>query len=609
MKKVLSHILISVICFLLVGGIFTPKVAEASCSPFSSVYGAFRIVDCAAEAGNIVLTLTSKLVYISGVTLNSAMNLTLNMGKITGSATSGSGVTALEETWRILRDFASICFIFLLLYGSICMILGVEGLAPRDLIPKIVLCGLLINFSLFFCRVAIDASNLLSLGFYNAIAPITADYSVTAAPEAADGGISNAFMSALKITSVYDPKAFSAGASDTLAPGFKVITATILGSFIMLIAAGSFFAVTFMLVIRIALLVMLMAFSPLYFVGMVLPNTKKFSDEWLSLFTGQLTFLPTYLALIYIALRIMTHPSFSQAIMKVDNVSYAQAFITGDTSVMGIILNYLIIIVMLNFALTQAISIAGKAGKWGEKYSKMTKAFIGTRTLAFTAHRIKESNIGKEILSRVPLGRAMSIGLNNIAKSDFGAKEAKGGYEAGYKANVKSRTDFAKSLGYDDKAVRQAQMQTAAAQDAAIKLEEQKRDHALDLAARPGIRKVDQERSAQIAANADARIKQLTETRKAKIDAAGKTVKEARQRRVAEGERSIFNNPFSGRIRNDAAKAIEKELGKSENDKALEELQKIFGGDKDKKDDKKDDKDKGDAGGGGGGGGGGGKKK
>lgn len=72
----------------------------------------------------------------------------------------------VTEGWKIVRDLCNIFFIFLLLYAAVQMILNI-GHGQKSMIVKIVVIGLLINFSLFTTQIIIDTSNILTRLFYN----------------------------------------------------------------------------------------------------------------------------------------------------------------------------------------------------------------------------------------------------------------------------------------------------------------------------------------------------------------------------------------------------------------------------------------------------------
>lgn len=430
MKKIFSNILIAGITLLIVGSVVTPRVAEAACFTIP-----FRMEDCAAEAGNLVLYLVSRIVAIAGMMLNSAMNMSMQISSL------AANTSAVGATWLIIRDFASIFFIFALLYASILTILGVDGSSIKSLIPKIVLCGVLINFSLFFTKILIDASNVISLGFYNAIAPEA---------ESLDGGISNVFMSVLKISSVYHNSALDEGNLSQTSPLLKIFLATALGSAVMIIAAGSFITVSIMLAVRLDILVLLMAFSPLYFVAMVFDQAKDLKNQWQNQLTSQLTFLPVYLALMYVTLRIAASPEFKKLVMPSNEYgTFSEAFVFSGSAV-GVVLNYVVIIVMMNIGLVAALKMGGQAYEWGGNASKLLKSWVGINTVGRTATFLKDREFVKNRLATVPGGRLAYGLLNDASKKDFGHKSGKGGFDKIVKDKVKSNEEFYKWLGEED---------------------------------------------------------------------------------------------------------------------------------------------------------------
>lgn len=74
-----------------------------------------------------------------------------------------------EKGWGMLRDLANICFIFLLVYAGIRLILGVGKFNAKSMIVNVIMMAILINFSLFFTKVIIDAGNIAARIFYNAL--------------------------------------------------------------------------------------------------------------------------------------------------------------------------------------------------------------------------------------------------------------------------------------------------------------------------------------------------------------------------------------------------------------------------------------------------------
>lgn len=75
----------------------------------------------------------------------------------------------IPEVWGIVRDLSNIFFILVLLYIGVKVILGLGGHDVKKMIVNVIIMALLINFSMFFTKVVVDASNILALIFYNKI--------------------------------------------------------------------------------------------------------------------------------------------------------------------------------------------------------------------------------------------------------------------------------------------------------------------------------------------------------------------------------------------------------------------------------------------------------
>ena len=100
----------------------------------------------------VAVNVTSWGAAMAGKFLDFFLDLSLQ------SSTYGNGF--ITEGWKILRDIANLSFIFILLYVAIRTIFG-DGGAKKTIITVVIM-ALLLNFSLFFCRVIIDASNILA---------------------------------------------------------------------------------------------------------------------------------------------------------------------------------------------------------------------------------------------------------------------------------------------------------------------------------------------------------------------------------------------------------------------------------------------------------------
>lgn len=114
----------------------------------------------------------------------------------------------IEKIWHIVRDFANIFFILILLYAAFQIIFGNGG--GKKMVASVLLIALLVNFSLFFTRVVVDSSNVLGLIFYNKIlvdkkinSPPTSDESKTHIEEKP---VSSLLVANFNINKIFDPK-------------------------------------------------------------------------------------------------------------------------------------------------------------------------------------------------------------------------------------------------------------------------------------------------------------------------------------------------------------------------------------------------------------------
>ncbi|HEY4511527.1 MAG TPA: hypothetical protein VJH55_01670 [Candidatus Paceibacterota bacterium] len=469
MKKIIPGIIIVILLLTLSYGCFGTHAADAQ------VIGWFEnkaIEGIGTWAGNTVLGLMSKAIFLTGMLLNASIAQTMNISGLVAS------IPSIELAWRTIRDVASMFFIFILLYAAICNILDV-GHIKKNILPAIIIAGLLMNFSMFFTKVIIDASNVVSLGFYKAIiAPgieaannnkdtSTIKGSITAL-SLMDGGLSQIFMQALRIQTVFDPKTGEGGADlggdqyNKLTPK-NVIASTVMGSIVMLMAAFVFLAAACMFVVRTVVLVLLITLSPLAFLGNVLPQTGGFSSKWWSTLTDQAIFAPAYLMLTYIAMKVVTDPAFNRAINgNSADATFANAFMGAGH--VGVILNYAIVIALLFATTIISKQFSGDAGKYGLKAAEMAKGWTTNKLKAAGAGAWK--NTGGQIASRVASSEWLKdrAALNPILGGAAlkAMRGVAGGYDERVKDKAKKQEQFAQSLGYDRPRVQamEAQLRT-----------------------------------------------------------------------------------------------------------------------------------------------------
>jgi len=130
-----------------------------------TVCGASAILGCVAvgiyEITKFIHYLSTFVTWAGGEIFDGAM-----LFSITGSVFD---VGIIDVGWKLMRDFANLFFIFIILYIAIATILQIGTYGGKELLVKVIVVAVLINFSLLFARMIIDASHVLAWSFYNKI--------------------------------------------------------------------------------------------------------------------------------------------------------------------------------------------------------------------------------------------------------------------------------------------------------------------------------------------------------------------------------------------------------------------------------------------------------
>jgi hypothetical protein len=407
MKKFLPYIGIAIMVVV----IFFPMKDVQACSPWD-------FTDCAAVfLGAVfegILQLMSWVLWLSGVFLNFVLDHTVvRMSAVINGGVDSDGKTILALTginvaWKILRDLMNIAFIFLLVYEGIKMIIQISSIDQvRKFIFGIILASLLINFSLFFTKVLIDASNIVTIGLYN---------SVLKPPDASkpNYGLSDEIIASLGLSSIYNKtgapvSAFGGkdGIGQVLIMGFGA-------SAIILVASFVFFAVSILFIVRFVVLIFLLMLSPIAYMGMALPFMQGYAKDWWNALKSQLLFAPIFMLMMVLLLTLMQSKGF---IVQSDFASLLNTA-KGEPSfsTMGLIVNFVVIIGLLIFSLIAAKKTATQGSKIIGDATGRATAFAGGAILG-----------GAGRLGRGTIGRAGAAAGNNENLKERAAKGGVGG--------------------------------------------------------------------------------------------------------------------------------------------------------------------------------------
>ncbi|MDQ5958055.1 MAG: hypothetical protein QG665_401 [Patescibacteria group bacterium] len=273
----------------------------------------------------------------------------------------------VEKAWKTLRDTANIGFIFILLYIGIGTVLRLDGVDYKKMIPKVILIAILINFSGFATKTAIDISNVFAYELYSQIAPSNSTNKLLTY------GFGGRFVGAMKMSSYaveYDPnKADSEPNNPSQKPGgslgiMATIVAAIGNNIRLLITSWVLFAVAILMFIRAIVLVMLYVLSPLAFFSYAVPKHDQLKKWWEKL-SKQLIFAPALLLMLGLVL-VMSEGS------SVETLATSAINATKNTAT-GAVNSPTALGVFLLFAIVNGLTIAALvvANHFGAVGSKM----------------------------------------------------------------------------------------------------------------------------------------------------------------------------------------------------------------------------------------------
>ncbi len=282
--------------------------------------------------------------------------------------------SAIYKSWMAVRDVFNIIFIMTLLFSAFATIFQVSKYNYKNILLNLILMALLVNFSYPIARFIIDVSNVVMYGF---LQNMSGNYFMTI--------IENSGVTGL----------FNSNSTDL----FYLIS-TIIFTFIFAITLD---VIAILLLIRVVSLAIYVIFSPLGFVGSVLPGTKLASEgsKWWTDFLKNCFSGPIMIFMIYIANSTMVAISSlknsgsdlssivsSQLDSNIKNMNGLQQLIVSAAFVsLPIIILWLGVIAAQSSGIAGAGAVVGygkKVGKWLAKNPAMGIVGYGLRKSGVT---------------------------------------------------------------------------------------------------------------------------------------------------------------------------------------------------------------------------------
>jgi hypothetical protein len=473
----------------------------------------FSMMGCLYSAlawiGYMILGVMSWILWLSGTMLDWVLSYT-----IVQMSANISTMTGINAVWKVIRDLANIAFIFVLLYEAILLILSKSSTEKiKGIIAGIVITALLINFSLFFTKIIIDASNVVTIGFYQSIVgtsqPVsgstTGAQGTTLSSNGATGagntfnippGISGAFVNNLNIVQFFtsqDPSQMQTGQDNK-----SIFMISLGGSVMFLVLAFAFFAVSIMYLIRYIVLIVLLMSAPLGYLGFGLPMLKSTQSTWWNTLIGQCIFAPLWMFCCWAILTLVGSPGFLTLQGANGPTTLQQLAANGTfTGMLGggsaqnggipLLVNFGIIIGLIIGSLTLAKKYAGQGSSLISKYTEKVTVFAGGAVMGsaaaagrktvgrYAANKADDEDLKRRAASgdkiaqlqlktyRTAAGASFDVRRSGIGEqvakatgTDFGkgtvfnANAGKGGFKKEQEDKVKKEQEYVKSLKPSD---------------------------------------------------------------------------------------------------------------------------------------------------------------
>ncbi len=261
--------------------------------------------------------------------------------------------------WVYVRNITNIIFMLFLMIVIYSQVtgLGITNYGIKRLLPKLIVSAILVNLSYLFCVLAVDASNIIGKSLYDFLANI-AQSAVPA--DFLAGGQPIDFYSIFSTIS-------AGGIIGSFAVGLSGGPMALLFTIIPVIFSGFIAVATGLLTIslRHAVIILLIAVSPLAFVASLLPNTEGWYRKWQKIFSQMFFFYPLF-ALLFGASKIA-----------------GWIFISSANSTLGVILGLAIQVFPLFFSIklmkmSDSVlgNISSKLSQIGDKANAKLKTTI-----------------------------------------------------------------------------------------------------------------------------------------------------------------------------------------------------------------------------------------
>lgn len=415
-----------------------------------------------AWVGYLLVKVSSVFLLVGAKLFEVSANLSLDYG----AYSKNGGAVAVYKGWQLTRDFVNLFFIFIILVVAISVILQISQYGSKEILFRLILIAVFINFSFFITQQIITAANSAAWFFYN---PYKSE------------GLSNIFVEALNPQNLItgykiDPSYFiaktysheelkkignsvgigecqgedkdidwnecqqevekyvshsdaaKAAAADAVGAlnqtdvnMISIIITSIGGVAVILTATFILLSAAVLFMIRTVILWVLMVLAPIAFISEILPATRGHARSWWRRLWREAFFAPAMMFMFFIAVQILRSNFIRDYILKGNNAKIGQSFIFNyylvAQYVFILILLAICLVVARNMGATganQMINYGTRMRKWAQGQAGKIPQRFAARYAAPAAEKVATSeNWALRNLRRIP---GVGAGARGVVK-------------------------------------------------------------------------------------------------------------------------------------------------------------------------------------------------
>jgi hypothetical protein len=275
-----------------------------TCSLNNFSFNKCLFVPLLESLGSWFVTIGAYILSIAGALFDTVINVVI-VGF--GSTLSTLGLTstngAINSGWDAFRDLANILIIGMFVFIAISTILGSKEYGYKKLVARVLVIAVLMNFSLLFTKLIIDASNFTAYQFYSQIAGQGTSGNVAVFDTA------GSFLKPIGITSIWnDSQNLGDAVGQTTGSAMQAFAVGLVGGILLVAIAAVLFYGTILIAARGVVLVVLMVTSAVAFATYLLPNfagSKYGWKGWWEALINCAVFAPVLMLFLSLSLMIL----------------------------------------------------------------------------------------------------------------------------------------------------------------------------------------------------------------------------------------------------------------------------------------------------------------